>query len=260
MIRRTVRSVSRVPLLSSRIPSNWAARERRVADAVIRDPAEHTTFDEEGAVRSVQAADLTMPEAELEAIWSPMHLERLARTYWKYLSRVTLGLIRVVYSPSERAVVFVSRPFVLLRFRAPEYDMDATRGMVRWRIRDGILVASEGHEGDGFLEIDIHRLPGDAPGRAKLHVEVEIASFYPAIAFRIARWLYAVTQSRIHVLVTHGFLRSLATLQLEESAVGRFDPDARPVNVGDTPWPVVGAIAGGATALLALAVSRRRNR
>ena len=64
--------------------------------------------------------------------------------------------------------------------------------------------------------------PRTTPGRARLHVEVEIASFYPAIAFRIARWVYANTQSRIHVLVTHGFLRSLARLELEESAVGRF--------------------------------------
>ena len=54
-------------------------------------------------MRSIQAADLTMPEDELDAIWSPMHLERLARTYWKYLSRVTLGLIRVAYTPTERA-------------------------------------------------------------------------------------------------------------------------------------------------------------
>lgn len=231
---------------------------RKVAEAVIRDPAEHTTFDEEGAVRSVQAADLRMPEAELEAIWSPMHLERLARTYWKYLSRVTLGLIRVVYTPAERAVVFIARPFVLLRFRAPEYQMDAEHGIVRWRIRDGILVASEGHEGDGFLEIEVHRRPSDAAGRATLHVEVEIASFYPAIAFRIARWVYANTQSRIHVLVTHGFLRSLEKLELEESAVGRFDPDARPVNVGDTPWPVVGALAGAAAVGAALLFRRRR--
>ena len=37
-----------------------------------------------------------------------------------------------------------------------------------------------------------------------------------------ARWFYTQTQSRIHVLVTHGFLRSLARLELEESAVGRF--------------------------------------
>jgi hypothetical protein len=240
------------------------SRERRVADAVIRDPEEHTTFDEEGAVRSVQAADLTMPEEELEAIWSPMHLERLARTYWKYLSRVTLGLIRVVYTPTERAVVLIGRPFVLLRFRAPEYSMDATRGIVRWRIRNGILVAPEGHEGDGFLEIEVQRRPGDAPGRATLHVEVEIASFYPAIAFRIARWVYANTQSRIHVLVTHGFLRSLAKLELEESAVGRFaepeenEPAAAPVNVGDTPWPVVGALAGALAVAFALVMRRLR--
>jgi hypothetical protein len=195
---------------------------RRIAHSVIRDPDQHTVMDEHGAVRSTQAADISMPETALEAIWTPMHLERLARTYWRYLSRVTLGLIRVVYTPTERMVVFIVRPLVLLRFHAPEYAMDAERGIVRWRIRDGILVASEGHEGDGYLEIDVHRCAPEAPGSAKLHVEVEIASFYPAIALRIARWFYAQTQSRIHVLVTHGFLRSLSKLDLEESAVGRF--------------------------------------
>ena len=198
-----------------------------------------------------------------------MHLERLARTYWKYLSRVTLGLIRVAYTPTERYVVLITRPFVLLRFGAPEYFMDDQRGMVRWRIRDGILVASEGHEGDGYLEIDIRRCPEPAPGRALLHVEVEVASFYPAIAFRIARWVYANTQSRIHVLVTHGFLRSLAKLELEESAVGRFsDPAAalappaeqKPVTVGDTPWALVGALATAAGAAAALVLSRARSR
>ena len=39
---------------------------RRIADAVIRDPEEHTTFGADGAVRSIQAADLTLPEAELD--------------------------------------------------------------------------------------------------------------------------------------------------------------------------------------------------
>jgi hypothetical protein len=236
---------------------------RKVAEAVIRDPAKHTSFDEDGAVRSIQAADLTMPEAELDAIWSPMHLERLARTYWKYLSRVTLGLIRVTYTPTERYVVLIARPFVLLRFRAPEYSMDDERGVVRWRIRDGILVASEGHERDGFLEIDVRRCAVPEPGRAMLHVEVEIASFYPAIALRIARWVYANTQSRIHVLVTHGFLRSLAKLELEESAVGRFapprdGPKAEDVTVGDTPWPLVGALAAAAALALALLLRSRR--
>ena len=197
---------------------------RRIAHAVIRDPERHTVMDEHGAVRSTQAADISMPREALEEIWTPMHLERLARTYWRYLSRVTLGLIRVVYTPTERMVVFLARPLVLLRFHAPEYAMDSERGIVRWRIRDGLLVASEGHEGDGYLEIDVQRCRPETPATARIHVEVEIASFYPALALRIARWFYAQTQSRIHVLVTHGFLRSLAKLELEESAVGRFAP------------------------------------
>jgi hypothetical protein len=238
------------------------SRVRQVADAVIRDPERHTSFDEHGAVHSIQAADLTMPTAELDAIWSPMHLERLARTYWKYLSRVTLGLIRVAYTQTERYVVLIARPFVLLRFRAPEYSMDDEHGIVRWRIRDGILVASEGHEGDGYLEIDVRRRPAPEPGRATLHVKVEIASFYPAIAFRIARWVYSNTQSRIHIVVTHGFLRSLEDLELEKSAVGRFDTEQdRPsqVTVGDTPWPLVGALAAAAALALAFLLSRLRS-
>src|SRR5215217_5605608 len=199
-----------------------ASGVRRIAHAVIRDPAQSTVMDDRGAVRSTQAADISLPEAELQAVWTPTHLERLARTYWRYLSRVTLGLIRVVYTPTERMVVFIARPVVLLRFHAPEYEIDADRGIVRWRIRDGILVASEGHEGDGYLEIDVRLLPPDPPGEGRIHVEVEIASFYPALALRIARWFYKQTQSRIHVLVTHGFLRSLGKRELEESAVGRF--------------------------------------
>jgi hypothetical protein len=237
---------------------------RRIAKAVIRDPEEHTTFDEHGAVRSIQAADLTLPTEELEALWAPMNLERLARTYWKYLSRVSLGLFRVVYTPTDRVVVLLVRPFVLLRFRTPEYVLEPDRGIVRWRIRDGLLVAREGRDADGYLEIDVQRCPEAEPGRSRLHIEVEIASFYPAIAYRIARWFYANTQSRIHVLVTHGFLRSLARLELEESAVGQFAPSrpapapgGKAVNVGDTPWAVVGALAAVA-ALAVLLLLRRR--
>jgi hypothetical protein len=239
-------------------------RERRVADAKIASPEEHTVIDARGGVRSIQAAVVTMPEDQLEDIWSPMHLERLARTYWKYLSRVTLGIIRVEYSSTERAVVVIGRPFVLLRFHPPEYEMTATRGIVRWRIRDGILVA---RRDEGYLEIDVRKLPAEEPGYASIHVEVEVANFYPALV-GIARWFYSQTQSRIHVLVTHGFLRSLARLDLEESAVGRFaayGPQLAPrmtgttngsphaaaaaehaeetVIVGDTPWRVIAALA-----------------
>jgi hypothetical protein len=226
---------------------------RRTADdAVISAPDDHTVMNARGAVRSIQGADVTMPEGELEEIWTPLYLERLARTYWKYLSRVSLGLIRVEYTPTERRVVLLRRPFVLLRFHAPEYEITDGRGIVRWRIRDGVLVAQRD---EGYLEIDVRRTDAEKPGYARAHVEVEVANFYPAIATWVARWFYKVTQSRIHVLVTHGFLRSLARRELEQSAVGRFEPDGpqTPVNVGDTPWLVVGALAaafGGAIALL----------
>jgi hypothetical protein len=220
-------------------------RTKRVANAVIADPEQHTTMDANGAVRSVQAADVDMPEHELEQIWSPASLERLARTYWWYLSRVTLGLIRVHYREDERAVVLITRPFVMLRFHKPEYELSADRGVVQWRIRDGLLVADKDQ---GYLEIDVRRLEGDQPGYGRLHVEVEVANFYPALA-RPFKWFYVNTQSRIHVIVTHGFLKRLARLELEESAVGRFadvgdqPPPPEDVNVGSTPWKVVIALA-----------------
>jgi hypothetical protein len=218
---------------------------RFVPDARISEPDDHTVMDSGGAVRSIQAANVTMPEDDLEAIWTPLYLERLARTYWKFLSRVSLGLIRVEYTATERRVVLLRSPFVLLRFGAPEYDISEGRGIVRWRIRDGVLVA---RRDEGYLEIDVRRVAADRPGYAQAHIEVEVANFYPAIATFVARWFYKVTQSRIHVLVTHGFLRSLVRRRLETSAVGRFEPDGGaqpPVNVGETPWLVVAALAAG---------------
>jgi hypothetical protein len=224
---------------------------RRVPDAAISEPDDHTVMDTSGAVRSIQAANVTMPEGDLDALWTPLYLERLARTYWKHLSRVSLGLIRVEYTPTERRVVFLRRPFVLLRFGAPEYDIGDGRGIVRWRIRDGVLVAKRDQ---GYLEIDVQKTEADKPGFVQAHVEVEVANFYPAIATWVARWFYKVTQSRIHVLVTHAFLRSLARRELETSAVGRFETNRRqPVNVGETPWLVVAAIVTGFVAAVVAA-------
>ena len=125
-----------------------------------------------------------------------MHLERLARTYWRFLSRCTLGIIRVKYTEAERFVCVLFRPFVLLSFKAPEYEMDASRGIVRWRIEKGVLVSKRGPRA---------RLPGDrrpAPPardgrRARvLHVEVEVANFYPSLAQRHRRAGSTPTRSR----------------------------------------------------------------
>ena len=185
-------------------------------------------------MRSIQGADIVLPEELLGELWHTQTLERLARTYWSFLSRATLGIIRVYYTERERYVCVLARPFKLLTFEAPEYETDDDRGIVRWRIVQGLLVASAGRSGDGYLEIDVRRLDRDGPGQARIHVEVEVANFYPAIASRLGRLLYTNTQSRIHVIVTHGFLRRLARRDLEESITGRFRevPEGR-----DTPAP-----------------------
>ena len=167
----------------------------------------------------MQTADLFLPADALEQIWSPEHLERLARTYWRFLSRVTLGLIHVSYSEHERSIVLLVRPLKLLTFHAPEYEMDPLRGLVRWRIARGLLVARRGRDGGGYLQIEVRRRPGEDASHAHLHVEVEVANFYPSIASGLSRRIYDATQSRIHVIVTHGFLRSLQRLDLAESRV-----------------------------------------
>jgi hypothetical protein len=208
--------------LAALIAARAAARRRPApASSEIDDPPRSTTIREDGSVRSVQAAKLVLPAADLERIWSPKGLEQLARTYWRFLTRATLGLIRVKYTETTRTVALLFRPLRLLRFQAPEYAMDADRGIVRWPIEDGILVA---RRGCGYLQIDVKRL-GPAPskpGYECLYVAVEVANFYPAIARRLSRWIYTQTQSRIHVIVTHGFLYSLRRLHLAKSKVGRF--------------------------------------
>ncbi|MGH2831582.1 MAG: hypothetical protein ACRDK2_02320 [Solirubrobacteraceae bacterium] len=211
-------------------------RARAVSGGVILEPRDHTTLQAGGAVRSVQSAELSLPVGALEQIWSPQYLERLARTYWRFLSRVTLGVIRVHYSERERFVVALFRGLKLLTFRAPEYEMDDEYGLVRWRIERGLLVAHRGRGGRGYLQILVRRLQSPEPQRARLFVEVEVASFYPAIAFGISRRLYDATQSRIHVIITHAFLRSLARLDLAESRVGRFAE--QPAHEGSERLPV----------------------
>jgi hypothetical protein len=211
----------------SAVVASRRRRRRAPAQAVIISPPKSTVVARDGAVRSVQLAELTLAEEDWRRMWNATNLENLARTYWRFLSRVTLGLIRVVYGENERSVVFLGRPFTLLRFDAPEYDLSPDHGSVRWRIRGGLLVARAGR-GCGFLALTVTHLDGVLDGRVRLLIEVEVANFYPAIAAGFSVPVYEVTQSAIHVLVTHAFLRSLARLNLAKSKVGRFaTPDVR---------------------------------
>ncbi len=186
-----------------------------------------------GGVTTRQCAEVVLPREELDRLWSPEYLERLASTYWRYLTRISLGLLRVRYTPSSREIVLVGRPLVLLTFHAPEYETATHWGSVTWRIDRGLLVAPRGRS-EGYLRLCVERRPGPSDELVDAHVESEVANFYPLIAgwgwfSRVGRWLYEVTQLKIHVIVTHSFLRSLANLDLAPSHVGalrRGGPDA----------------------------------
>jgi hypothetical protein len=200
-------------------------RRRRQARARVRIVrVARSAAEPDGSVTTRQVADVTLPREELERIWSPAFLERLARTYWRFLTRVSGGLLRVLYTEDAREVVLLTRPFVLLRFHAPEYETGADRGSVTWRIDKGLLVAPAGRS-RGYLRISVQRPPERRGDEITGRVVSEVANFYPAIGgwgwfARVGRHLYAITQLRIHVVITHAFLRSLARLDLAESRVG----------------------------------------
>lgn len=199
-------------------------RERRRVDA---DPqisvealTDDTVLDDDGAVCSVQTGVVWVPTARLQDMWAPEYLERLARTYWFHLSRISFRLLRVMYTPQGRAMALFG-VIPLITFREPEYELGGDRASVKWRINRGILVSRRSAE-DGCLQILVRREESDRPGMDRVHLELRIANFYPAIAERLSRGLYSATQSRIHVFVVLSFLRSLAHGELAPSKIGRF--------------------------------------
>jgi hypothetical protein len=203
-----------------RDPRRLLERHRRARARVLIVHVPQSGDSEGGAVGSRQVAEVILPREELEKLWSPENLESLARTYWSFLSRFSFGLIRVLYSEDSREVVFLRRPFVLLRFHKPEYEFNPDGGTVTWPINRGVLVARRGR-GRGFLRLSVQRRPvQDGSDEVTLLVSSEVVNFYPTIATRFSSWIYEQTQLRIHVIVTHAFLRSLANLELEPSRVG----------------------------------------
>src|SRR3954468_19953593 len=203
-------------------------RQRREAAArvhIVGKPQNSSGTD--GAVPSKQVADIYLPESELDSMWSVEYLERLARTYWRFLTRVSLGLIRVVYTPNSREIVLLARPFKLLTFKAPEYETEPRLGRVTWRIDRGFLVAPRGR-GKGYLRIEVERREDwtDGPGGMQVARDSsEVGNFYPLIRGwgwfeKIGQFVYRITQLAIHVIVTEAFFRSLARLDLEPSVVG----------------------------------------
>jgi hypothetical protein len=83
----------------------------------------------------------------------------------------------------------------------------------------------------------LERAEGDPEGCERVRIRSEVQNFYPFLRgsgwfARIGARIYAATQLRIHVLVTNGFLRSLAKLDLPPSRVGALAEEGE---VGEVP-------------------------
>ena len=100
-------------------------------------------------------------------------------------------------------------------------------------VDQGLLVAPSGR-GRGYLRLTVRRpeaMDGDSEVTAT--VSSEVVNFYALLAgwgwfARIGRVIYNETQLRIHIVVTSAFLRSLANLDLEQSAIGALRGAANP--------------------------------
>jgi hypothetical protein len=183
-------------------------------------------YADDGSVTTRQVAVVTVPRDALERLWTAENLENLARTYWAFLIRISRGLLKIRYGPDSREIVALGF-IVLLRFHTPDYEMGANRGCVTWRINKGFLVAPGGRN-KGHLRICVERPPElNGDGEVPVLVSSEVGAFVPLLSFPglrllsgVGRWFYKQTQLRVHVIVTHAFLRSLANLELEQSQVG----------------------------------------
>jgi hypothetical protein len=186
-------------------------------------PRERTRVRPGGAVGSVQEAEITVERSMLERIWTVDNLELMARAYWAFLRRMSLGIIQVNYTAASRTVTAFGR-IPLLRFGAPRYETGDGHGQVTWPIDRGLLVARQGR-GMGALRVSVERCDRDgtddeADARldlVRLIARVEVENFYPGIRgrgrfARFGAWLYAQTQLRIHVIVCNAYLRSLPRL------------------------------------------------
>ena len=126
-------------------------------------------------------------------------------------------------------MVLLAPPLRLLTFQAPEYEMDASPRARALADRARAAGLQAGPRRRRHLQIEVRRQPGDGRPRpapactSRSRWPTSTPRSPPALSLRV----YNATQSRIHVIVTYGFLRSLARLDLAESRVGSLADAAR---------------------------------
>lgn len=169
-----------------------------------------------GPVASVHEAELVVAAEGTACLVDTELMRELAEAYWRFLGRISLGLLREHSEGDHVSLIVVSPRAPLLRFRSPHYEADGDSGEVEWGIDRGLLVAREGR-GEGSLRILVQRLTGSEGdrGHPRLGMRMEVRGYYPRSRgggrlAPIGAWIYAHTQAEVHRAVLRGFMRSLA--------------------------------------------------
>jgi hypothetical protein len=143
---------------------------------------------------SVEHADLVRPLVEP----STSGARELGRLYWEELERATGGLVRARVDDAGVRLV-LGRRLTLLRFGAPELEVEGHDVGCRYSILGGALVSRPG----GSLAITQR-------GEPSARLEVAVEGYRPALAGRGARLhrglFYRALQAPLHRSVSRRFL------------------------------------------------------
>ena len=162
---------------------------------------------------------MTIPRELLDELWKPEYLERLARAYWRWISRVDPrpdpGRLRRGLALGRAADAGACR---CCASHAPEYET-GRRARQRDLARSSAGCSSRARGATRRLPADRGR-PHAPSGRGRRRGDARRSGSRSATSIpgcagsgrfaRFGAWLYGQTQLRIHVLVCNGFLRSLA--------------------------------------------------
>jgi hypothetical protein len=138
----------------------------------------------DGAIESEQRVDLARPVVEFSAAGA----ERLGRSYWREVSRLTGSLVR----PRERGGALELRLLggpVLLRFDRPTIDATASRAFCSYPIAGGLLTRRAGGE------LSFEQTAGA--------LSSTVRGFFPRVVH------YDRLQGRAHVAISRRYFRRL---------------------------------------------------
>jgi hypothetical protein len=155
---------------------------------------QHQTAD--GAVESEQRVALERPVVE----FSTSGAERLGRTYWREVRRLTGSLVRPRERGDSLELRLIGNGPVLLRLGRPTVEATETRASCSYPIEGGLLASRAAGE------ITFEQTAGS--------MRSTIRGFFPRLAAREGKadWtgaLYNQLQSRAHVAISRRYFQRL---------------------------------------------------